>query len=318
MRRISLEQTPSKLPVNTFLTYGNTRTGKTTFGATFPRPYIIADPTEGGFRSILNMDRTTWFESDVEPIIVGVENMNDIATVISDEIRELVARKRILTIVFDAFSYYTDFFLAALVRMDAKLDNRQAYGRLGTHLREVRLSMHSHGINVVWNCLAKHPDTDNPVGGPLIPGQQGDKFGAGVDFLWHSRVEQIRAGEVIKSETYEMRTRLWRGYLCGHREGIYAGQLPDPFVGTYSDLVPLLGYDLEQVKANMPKIQAASATAKATVIEKPPAASPPKPVIVTRGAAPGAKAPTPIQPKTATPPSQANGSVGAVKSVSNK
>ncbi len=285
MREISVNTKATELPFYTFLNYGNTRTGKTVFGATFPRPFIIADVTEGGYQSILNMDRSLWFEPDVEPIIVGIDEMNDFVTSIIPRLMTEIARKRVLTIVWDAFSFYTDFFLAKLINLQTAagkaVDNRQAYGSLGIHLRNVRTDLHKFGVNVVWNCLAKHPDESDPKGSPLIPGQQGDKFSAGVDFLFHSRLEQKKDQGKIVGEEYQIRTRQFGNYIAGNRLGMRADTLPDPFVGTYSDLLGWLGYDLEAVRAALPKIQAAPTITAGTK----PAAPPIKPaagVVITR------------------------------------
>jgi hypothetical protein len=271
MRDIALDEKPTALPRHTFLVYGDTRTGKTVFGATLPRPLIIADVTEGGYQSIRNMDRSQWFEPDVEPIIKGVENMNDLAQ-LSPVIDDLVARNRVMSIVFDAFTFYTDFFLNKLIQNQAAAgkapDNRAAYGSLGLHLREVRTSLHLKGTNVLWSCLAKHPETDDPKGRPLIPGQQSDKFAAGVDFLWHSRVEQKREGGKIVNTEYQLRTKQFGSYIAGNRLGVNADALPDPFVGTYADLITYLGYDVEAIRGAMPAIKPATAVAaKPTVVQ---------------------------------------------------
>lgn len=268
MREILLDATPDQLPINTFLTYGDTRTGKTIFGSTFPRPLVIADITEGGYQSILTMDRSSWFEPDVKPIVKGVESMNDIA-MLSPWIDEQIKSGRIKSIIFDAFSFYCDFYLASIIKVQTKVDNRQAYGSLGTHLRELRSVLHSKRVNVMWSCLAKHPDTDDPKGRPMIPGQQSDKFSAGVDFLFHSRLEQIKTGGKIVEERYELRTRQFGSYIVGNRLGIKADQLPDPFSGTYADLITCLGYDVDALRKSLPKLVEPS-TVKPPMTTRPP------------------------------------------------
>lgn len=304
MRDIAFDPKPDALPVNTFVVYGDTRTGKTVWGATFPRPLIIGDATEGGYSSIQNMDRNMLFEHDVEPIIKVVENMNDMMLLLP-ELRELVRRKRVLSIVHDAFTYYCDFYLAKLIKVQTDAgkapDNRQAYGSLGVHLRELRTSMHSLGVNVMWNCLAKHPDAEDPKAGPLIPGQQSQKFSAGVDFLFHSRIEQVKVQGVITETNYLLSTKQYGKYIAGNRLGTKADQLPDPFSGTYSDLLGFLGYDLEAVRAAMPKIlppnannnnnNAGKPASPAVIVRSPNGGAAKNPVVITRPA-----------PKAITPP----------------
>jgi len=270
MRDISLESPAGAIPYFTFLNYGDTRSGKTWFAATFPRPFIFADVIESGYKSIKTMDRDQWFEPDVAPIIRGVENMGDVANEMP-KVDALIAQGRVHTLVFDAFSFYTDFFLAQLLKLQTKPDNRQAYGQLGVHLREIRTTLHSRGKNVVWSCLAKHPETEDPKGRPMIPGQQSDKFSAGVDFLFHSRVEQKREGGKIVSETRELRTRQYNSYIAGHREGIYSNSLPDPFVGNYADFIAALGFDVDAIRKTIKQPQK-------------PVVQAPKPAAVTRPA----------------------------------
>lgn len=267
MRDIPLNDAPGKLPIFTMLNYGDTRTGKTEFGATWPRPMILADVAERGYTTIKTMDREKWFEPNVEPMIKGIENMNDLANILPI-IQALIASGRIMTVVFDAFTFYTDFFLNGIIATQSKPDNRAAYGTLGLHLRKVRTDLHSLKTNVVWNCLARHPDTDNLKGGPMIPGQQADKFAAGVDFLVHSRIEQIKDGGKIVGEEFQLRTRQYNSYICGNRLGTDAQYLPDPFIGTYSDLMVQLGYDVEALRKSLPSPK--MPTIAAPVVVKPP------------------------------------------------
>ncbi len=275
MRDISLTAPPTAVPRYTILNYGDTRTGKTFFGATMPRPFIIADATESGYTTILNMDRSLWFEPNVEPIIVAVENMSDVAQAMA-RIDALIASKRIYSLVFDAFSFYTDFYLNGLIMAQAKTDMRQAYGSLGIHLRQVRTNIHSRPISVMWNCLAKHPDQDDPKGRPLIPGQQADKFSAGVDFLVHSQVETFKEGGKIVATEHRIRTRPFGSYIVGNRLGDSV-DLPDPFVGTYSDFLAALGHDVDAIRNAMPKPGAVAAPVVAKPAAPPIAAA--KPVI---------------------------------------
>jgi hypothetical protein len=277
MRDISIDEPTGTMPVHTFLNYGDTRSGKTVFAATFPRPLIIADVGEGGYTSIRTMDRDTWFEPGVAPIIKGVENMNDLAA-FYPELKALVAAKRVLTVVHDAFSFYADFFLTKIVQGQGSPDMREAYGLLGQHLRKVRTDYHALGINVVWNCLAKHPEKDVPKGRPLIPGQEADKFAAAVTFLLYSRVEQRKVGGAIHQE-HQIRTRQYGSYIAGNREGIYADNLPDPFTGTYAEFITATGYDPDAIRANLPKPGQVATVAPA---------APKPPVTITKPSAPGA------------------------------
>lgn len=254
MREISLDLSGDVLPCHTFLNYGDTRSGKTVFAATFPRPLVIVDTAERGYESIRTMDPSWWFEPNHKPIIWGVDQMNDMLVMLA-KADALIASGAVRTIVIDAFSFYCDFFLNGILSNQDKPDNRAAYGTLGMHLRDLRVKVHTKGTNVVWNCLAKHPEMEDGKmvsGSPLIPGQQGDKFSAGVDFLFYSRLDQLKkAGEI--TTTFQIRTQKYMNYIAGHRLGTRAVNLPDPFVGTYADLMTTLGYDVEAMRAALAK-----------------------------------------------------------------
>lgn len=281
MRELTID-TPSAVPQLTILNYGDTRTGKTTLLGSFPRPLIIADSTEGGWKSVFTMNKDNWFEPNVEPIVWGVDTMNDLSTMYA-KLDQLIASGRIFTIGFDAFSFYCDFFLAGLIRMQTKPDNRAAYGQLGLHLRDVRVQLQQRRASVVYNCLAKHPDADDTKGRPLIPGQQADKFSAGVDMLLYSRLERVN-----KQETYYVHTRQYGGYIAGTREGINSDRLPDPFSGTYVDLITALGYDVDAVRASLPPLPAAKSAAKpaAAVVRSTTPVTPAKGPAITQHKAP--------------------------------
>lgn len=282
MREISLDDIDSVLPPRlTVMNYGDTRTGKTEFAATWPRPLIIGDCAERGYETIKRMDRTKWFEPDRKPIVWAVDNQADVTNMLA-KADPLIASGEIWTVVFDAFSFYCDFYLNALVLAQTKNDMRRAYGDLGLHLRNVRVQVHNRGTNVLWNCLAKHPEKDDETGrvlagGPLIPGQQGDKFAAGVDLLVHSRLEPIKDGATVVGDRHEIRTKLYKsGYPAGHRLGTMSDRLPDPFVGgTYAELITELGYDPDALRAalkNKKHVPTPIVTAKptASAAPKPP------------------------------------------------
>lgn len=294
MRELSLAlpaSNPNAVPVNTLCIYGETRTGKTHWTSTMPRPFVIADVVESGWKTIAEMDRSNWFEPDVEPIVVGVDAMNDVSQ-LSTRIDQLIASKRIYSIVFDAFTFYADWFLALLIRTNPTADNRQVYGDLGKHLREVRTILGAKGVSVAYNCLVQNPEEKIPTGGPMIPGKSASKFAAGVDFLWHSRMEAKREGGKIVSERREMRTRQYGPYVAGNRLGSRADLLPDPLVGNYADFLACLGYDVEAIRNALPPIGGpATKPPIARPVTKPPASAPKMTITVNTNPAPKATPP---------------------------
>lgn len=278
MREINLSQPTNVLPRNTFLVYGDSRTGKTTWAATFPRPVFFSDATEGGWDSIANMSDDQLFEPGVKPLVWAIEKMDDMVTARA-KAEPLIASGRIQTIVTDSISYYCDLFLNFLLMAQAKKDTRSAYGDLGNHLRDLRVKTHMLPVNVVWLALAKHPDDVFPVGGPMIPGQQADKFMAGVHYIFHSRVDQQKRGQELLPPTYEMRTRKYLGYIAGNRLGGRANQLPDPLVGDYQTLIESLGYNADEIRKNLPKIVA---NGSAPAPQAPAVVPQPRPVVQAR------------------------------------
>lgn len=249
---------PGAMPVFTVVNYGDTRVGKTQWAATWPRCLIIGDAMERGYETVRKMDRSLWFEPDREPILKAVDAMADMTTILGTLsapgwVDPLIASGDVLTLVFDAFSFYCDFYLANIVAGQAAPDTRQAYGALGMHLRDLRVKAHNKGVNVLWLCLAKHPEKDDKghtePGGPLIPGQQADKFAAGVDFLLYSRLNAVRKEGKHVGDDFEIRTRKYNGlYSAGNRLGADTTILPDPFTGTYAAFIRCLGHDSDAVR----------------------------------------------------------------------
>jgi hypothetical protein len=268
VREINLDQSMDVIPRNTFLAYGDSRTGKTTWAATFPRPLFLSDVTEAGWDSIANMSDDQLFEPGIKPLVWGIEQMTDMVTA-REKAAPLIASGRVQSIVVDSLSFYCDLFMNYLLMGQVKKDTRAAYGDLGNHLRDLRAKTHMLNVNVVWLCLARHPDEVEPIGRPMIPGQQADKFMAGVHYIFHSRVDQQKKGQELLPPTYEMRTKKFGGYIAGNRLGGKANLLPDPLVGNYRTLVQALGYDVDALRKSLPKISAPNAKAQVSVPVQP-------------------------------------------------
>jgi len=298
MRDISLEEAPAKLPTNTFLIYGASRTGKTRFAASFPRPLFLSDATEQGWETIKFMPEDEFFEPGVKPIVWGIEQMNDMAQAV-ERAKPLIASGRVQSVFVDSISFYADLYLNYIFGMQgANPDNRKAYGMLGQHLRDLRVKVHGLGVNVGWLALDRHPGDDAPRGGPLIPGQQSDKFCAGVNFVFYTRIENgKRENGKILSRTFEVRTIEFGPYVAGNRLG--DSQLPDPFVGNYAALLAARGYDVDAIRKALPPL-VATVGKGSTVVPIAKSASPP---VIIRSA-----------PKVVTVPPPGNGAPkGATK-----
>jgi hypothetical protein len=245
--------------------------GKTTLAASFPRPLFLADATEAGWDSIANMTDDQYFEPTVKPMVWAIDKMNDMAEARA-KAAPLIASGRIKTIVIDSISFYSDLYLNYLLALQTKRDTRAAYGDLGTHLRDLRVQLHALGVNVVWLALARHPEVDDPMGRPMVPGQQADKLMAGCHYIMYARQYQDRKNGVLSPSVFEVRTQRYGNYAAGNRLGAFAADLPDPFIGNYATFLNCIGYDADAIRHTLPPING---------VVKPAAAS--------RAAAPAAR-----------------------------
>lgn len=228
MREIDLDK-PSTIR-RTVLAYGSTRSGKTHWAATAPRPLFISDATESGWTTIQNMDRALWWEPQIKPQVMAIENVSDMTNAFA-KAQLLVASGKVRSIVIDSLTFWADLYLAYLYNLITSHDTRKIYGELGIHLRDLRVKWHGLPANVIWLCLPKEPDEENKVGGPLIPGQQAAKFTAGVDNILYMR--QDSPGEFL------VHTKKHAKYIAGGREGnhIVADPLPKATFRNYLDAI---------------------------------------------------------------------------------
>ena len=278
----------SRLPTQTILGYGDTRSGKTTWAAGMPRPLFLADATEQGWDSIANLPDDLLFEPGVIPIVWALENQGDLEIAMT-RIDPLLQSGRVLSIVTDSISFYADMAFNTILNAQTKADTRAAYGTLGNHLRHVRVRVHGkkrsdgQAVSTYWAALAKHPSEESPGGGPLIPGAQATKFSAGVEYLLFHRKKP--GTTPAAAPEFMIHTKPHMSYIAGNRLGERAHLLPDPFTGSYSDFLATLGYDLDAVRASMPKIKPATTSVTAPAAVKPPIAVA-KPAVIVRPATP--------------------------------
>jgi hypothetical protein len=232
MRVVNLDTNAPKRRI-TVLSYGASRAGKTRFAGSFPRPLFLSDNSEGGWETLRNMDQNAWYEPDVAPKVWALEKAEDMAQAVAsiDKICRgetltiggvKYAPGDIQTVVVDSLTFYADSYLTALERAGGK-DMRQIYQRLGQHLREVMVRVHELPVNVIWICLEKAPDEDNPsTGGVLVAGQTRDKAPARCDYWMYHRT--FTKNPTIGPE-YEVRTKKFGPWPAGGRD---EGALPDP------------------------------------------------------------------------------------------
>jgi hypothetical protein len=220
MRVIDLSPTVKHSRI-TALSYGMSRSGKTRFASSWPRPVFFSDATESGWETIRNMDKNILFEKDRLPIVWAIEGTGDMMKAVRDA-TPLIHSGQIRTIVIDSLTFYSDLFFNAIDGANGgRADGRQLYQKLGQHLKKLREDIHLLNCNVVWLALEKPPGEDNLVGGPMLSGQNAAKFAAGCDYLLYHRSYQTGNGPL----QWEVRTKKYGAYQAGGRD---EGLLPDP------------------------------------------------------------------------------------------
>ena len=225
----------------TALVYGATRTGKTRFAATWPRPKFLSDATEGGWETIRHMDPSLFYEPDFTPRVEAVDEYGDMYKGIQETAEQCKKKPgEIQTLVIDSLTFYADLYFVSLeraqIQKDGKRDTRAIYGDLRNHLRWLMIETHKLPVNVVWLCLANDPNDDNPLGRPMIPGKSADQAPARCDYLLYTRAYR----QSVDADTeWEIRTRPYGRYVAGGRDG---GILPDPLPEpTYRALADVIG-----------------------------------------------------------------------------
>jgi hypothetical protein len=209
---------------------GPTSSGKTTFAATAPRPLIISDATEGGWRTVQTMHPDLWWDPAVPPEIWVIEKamasgkqQGDTVTILNrlEEAARVAASGGKpfpwRTIVFDPISLYTDRMIAEMQLNDPGKDTRQVYGDLANHLRVLILRVHALPAHVLWLCHTKND------GSLAMSGQMAEKFPAFCDFKWMTWANTIGVAQPV----YELHTAPFRQWnFLGGRWPIPSPVLP--------------------------------------------------------------------------------------------
>jgi hypothetical protein len=213
---------PGKTRRITALSYGQSRSGKTRFAGTWPRPLFLSDATESGWTTLFHMDRNALFEKDRVPQVWSLEKATDMMTSVHDA-EALIRRGEVQTIVIDSLTFYADLFFNTLdAASGGRGDSRQLYQKLGQHLKMLREQIHLLNCNVVWLALEKPPGDETPIGGPMLSGQNAAKFAAACDYVFYHRSYQLQPNQPLQ---FEIRTRKYMQYQAGGRD---EGRLPDP------------------------------------------------------------------------------------------
>lgn len=224
----------------TVLTYGPPRSGKTRFAATFPRPAFLSDASEGGWTTMEHLADSHFYEPDRPPEVFKIHQAGDVMVTI-EKLKPRIASGEICTLVFDSLTFYADAFLNYLYKvqpLDKPINKFEVYGGLAKHLGDIRIIVHALQCNIVWICLAAHPEADSPIGKPMITGKSAEKFPAGCDLITYQRTFEEKDAQGPYTQ-YEVRTAPWGKYIAGGR---FEGKLPDPLPDmTYRSIAEHLG-----------------------------------------------------------------------------
>lgn len=237
----------------TFMIYGYTRSGKTEFAATFPDPLFIADKSEHGYETILNMSKTKpgkFYTSGKIPTIWTVASKSEYLEAVSDFEAEQKKSKKWRTCVTDSLTFYADCYFAEMEAAYWGANNRRPegrllYGDLGMHVRYMMIREHnfcaSNGVNKVWTALAKEREVNDGVvrqAGVLLAGKMSQTSVARCDYWFYA--QQVGDG-------HEIRTKTFGTMPAGGRD---AGLMPDPLpTASYKEIEQAL-YGQVTVKTN--------------------------------------------------------------------
>lgn len=203
----------------TVLAAGASRSGKTQFAATFPRPVFLADKTEGGFVTIQHMFDDDFYEPGRRPTVFGVESPMDMMEALG-RVEEDIKRDptKYGTVVVDSLTFYAEMKFSELETGPDARDTRKLYGDLASHLRYFMIRIHKLPLNVVWLALAKEGGEDHSLGGISIPGQTAYKAPARCDIWMYMEQKDVKKGR-DKEKLFTSHFQSYGGFKAGHRFG---------------------------------------------------------------------------------------------------
>lgn len=222
------------------LVVGLPSSGKTTFAGTCPRPLVISDSIEGGWKTLQTMDPSLYWDPSYAPMIWLIERAmsngkgpGDVLQMLTKleaaahtgrfENGELFPR----TLIVDPISIYTDRMLSELKLYDPGMDGRQVYGALADHLKILVMRFHALPCHVMWLC---HTTKE---GGLAISGQMAEKFPAFADFKWMTYVDSMNPNVPPSYQLYTQPFRQWN-FLGGRFP------LPNPVIPSFKVIAQLL------------------------------------------------------------------------------
>lgn len=238
---IKIKQGDRRADFKTFLSYGRSRSGKTRFLASWPRPLIIADATERGWDTIESMPVDDFYEPEVMPLVWPVEDALQMSEAIRDA-KPLVDRGEVFTIGVDSLTFYSDSYFMWIKRKTAELnpgkqvDTRALYGALAEHMKIMRIDIHKWPCNVGW--LALDQIDEKGRGAPMLSGKAREQFPAGCSYCFYHRAYTAIDTEGVEGRFFEMHCQPFENYVAGGRD---SGKLPPSlFNPSYRQMAEML------------------------------------------------------------------------------
>ncbi len=203
----------------TVLVHGDTGSGKTFFSSSWPDALFLSASDEKGWETIRWMDSSRFYDG-IRPRVWKLQKATDLVDAHRDA-QPLINRGEVKTIVVDSLTFWVDMFYDHLLNQaGASKDNRQIYGMLGDHLRNVRIKFHALKCNIIWLCTTRQPDENNKLAVPEIKGKSAFTYPAGCKYVWYMRSQQDG-----KQTSFYLHTKKYGNVLARGRDG---GRLPDP------------------------------------------------------------------------------------------
>jgi hypothetical protein len=205
---------------------GRTKSGKTHFASTWPKPWFLSDATEGGAATLRYMDKEMWWDKTVPPKVSEIENMMEFPQFVTKLVNQKVIHEQ--TLVIDSLSIYAARVLRELRAANPGQDNRQRYGELADVMSLQLGRVHSLPMHIVWLC---HINDEMQL---TVPGKASEALWAYMDYLWMTRVET----QPGRPTDFQLHIRPFlRATWLGGRSAIAA---PSPIIPSFKVLVELL------------------------------------------------------------------------------
>jgi hypothetical protein len=147
--------------------FGSPGTWKTTFAGQWPKPVFLSVGVEGGDDALAMLP--SLFGIPVPPVynITSTDMMKKKVDYLAANYKALDVN----TVVFDSITYYVDLWIAQLMALrydDPKIRKKiqdaggeatnmtmRDWGLLGMHIRDLAVTLHNTGLNVLWLSLEK-------------------------------------------------------------------------------------------------------------------------------------------------------------------